>query len=77
MGKARAATAAASARQEATLALSQPLPALLHKFQTEPRKARAPRSSPCAQWNEAGGRMLGYSSAPASPLTCLTLCLNV
>ncbi len=40
MGKAKAATAAASARQEVTLALSQPLPALLRKFQTEPRKAR-------------------------------------
>lgn len=41
MGKAKAATAAASARQEVTLALSQPLPALLRKFQTEPRKVIA------------------------------------
>ena len=40
MGKAKAATAAASARQEVTLALSQPLPTLLRKFQTEPRKVR-------------------------------------
>ena len=46
MGKAKAATAAASARQEVTLVLSQPLPALLRKFQTEPTKARAPCRPP-------------------------------
>ena len=39
-GKAKAAAAVASARQDITLALSQPLPALLRKFQTEPIKAR-------------------------------------
>ena len=39
-GKAKAAAAVASARQDVTLALIQPLPALLRKFQTEPIKAR-------------------------------------
>ena len=37
-GKAKAAAAVASARQDITLALSQPLPALLRKLQTEPIK---------------------------------------
>lgn len=37
-GKAKAAAAAASAQQDVTLALSQALPSLLRKFQTDPTK---------------------------------------
>ncbi len=37
-GKAKAAAAAANARQDVTLALSQALPSLLRKFQTDPTK---------------------------------------
>lgn len=40
-GKAKAAAAAASARQDITLALSQALPSLLRKFNTDPTKVLA------------------------------------
>jgi hypothetical protein len=46
-GKAKAAAAAAGARQNATLALSQALPALLRKFSTDPVRVLL---SPCQNW---------------------------
>ena len=49
-GKAKAAKAAADARQDATLALSQALPRLLRKFSTDDTQVRASRcdlSHPC------------------------------